>query len=172
MMPVLFGPEAAGMNEQLHNMIRRASSKRDEHAPLYPTVDETKEIENHKHMQELREKYGALRDEKGGDHTEAKRAYAKIYAAQQDHAWDIVEEKREKYFAEADRRRALGQSTSDLLTPSAELRTRATFKAPTPQLGPHGESTLPSGRNSKRPAWRMYMYVLRRYWRSIGSTTS
>lgn len=121
MMPVLFGPEAAGMNEQLHNMIRRASSKRDEHAPLYPTVDEMKEFENHKHMQELREKYGALRDEKGGDHTEAKRAYAKIHAARRDHARDILEEKREKYFAEADRRRALGQSTSDLLTPSAKL---------------------------------------------------
>jgi hypothetical protein len=120
-MPLVFGREAAGMNEQLHNMIRRASSKRDEHAPLYPTVDEMKALETYKHMRQLREQYEVLRNEKGGDHPEAKRVAASIFAERQKYAQRIVEENRQKYFEEADRRRALGQSTSDLLTPSAEL---------------------------------------------------
>ncbi len=73
-MLVLFGPEAAGENEQLYKMLRSAMAKRDEHALLYPTLDNVKNLEKRYDMQELKQAYEALWDDKGGEHLSIKRA--------------------------------------------------------------------------------------------------
>jgi len=44
LMPILFGHEAAGKNDELYSMLRQASLKRDELAPIYPTVDEVEQL--------------------------------------------------------------------------------------------------------------------------------
>ncbi|KAK4245025.1 hypothetical protein C7999DRAFT_16762 [Corynascus novoguineensis] len=120
-MPIIFGPEAVGTNEQLHKMLRQATMNRDQNAPLYPTIEDVESFEKRCDMQELKQKYIASRDDKGSDHLETKRALSE-YLKRRKLLIDLkVQEIREEYFTEADRRRALGQSTSDILTPTAKL---------------------------------------------------
>ncbi|KAL2138139.1 hypothetical protein VTI28DRAFT_7389 [Corynascus sepedonium] len=120
-MPIIFGPEVVGTNEQLHKMLRQATVNRDQNAPLYPTIEDVESFEKRCDMQELKQKYIASRDDKGSDHLETKRALSE-YLKRRKLLIDLkVQEIREEYFTEADRRRALGQSTSDMLTPTAKL---------------------------------------------------
>ena len=120
-MPIIFGPEAAGTNERLYTMLRRATTGRDQNAPLYPTVDDIESLEKRRDIQKLFQEYIALRDDKGVDHPETKRAFATYTDLRSDLRDLIVQDKRQKYFIEADRQRALGQSTDDLSTPTAKL---------------------------------------------------
>ncbi|KAL2178984.1 uncharacterized protein P884DRAFT_195543 [Thermothelomyces heterothallicus CBS 202.75] len=120
-MPIIFGPEAAGTNEKLYAMIRRATMKRDPNAPIYPTIDEVKSLESRRDIQELKQEYLAARDERGSDDKETKRAYAAYFSRREELVNLLVEDRRREYFAEADKRRALGQSTNDLSTPAAKL---------------------------------------------------
>ncbi|RYP40408.1 hypothetical protein DL767_001708 [Monosporascus sp. MG133] len=89
-------------------MLRRVSLKTDEHVPLYPTVDEIKDIENRRDVQELREQYEALRDQKGAESRGAKRAFGAYAARRRVLQQLVVNDKRQKYFQEVDRRRPLG----------------------------------------------------------------
>ncbi|KAK4118961.1 hypothetical protein N657DRAFT_675226 [Parathielavia appendiculata] len=120
-MPIVFDPEAAGTHEELYKMLRRATARRDENAPLYPTVEDTQRLERRRDMQRLKREYETARDEKGDRHPDAKRAFAAYAKRRSDLRKLVVEHRRVEYFKEADRRRALGQSTSDLSTPTALL---------------------------------------------------
>ncbi|KAK3896387.1 hypothetical protein C8A05DRAFT_48495 [Staphylotrichum tortipilum] len=120
-MPILFGPEAAGTNERLFAMLRRATMSRDEHAPLYATIDDMEDLEKRRDMQKLKRECEEERDAKGAEHPDAQRAYAGSAKLRSDLRMLLVLRDRKRYFDEADRRRALGQSTSDLSTPTAKL---------------------------------------------------
>lgn len=56
-MQISFGPEAAGTTERLHAMLRRATTGRDQNAPLYPTVDDIERLEKRRDMQKLNQEY-------------------------------------------------------------------------------------------------------------------
>ncbi len=120
-MPILFGPEAAGANDRLFSMVRRATMNRDERAPLYATIDDMKGLEQRRDMQKLQREYREARDSKGGEHPDTQRAYAAYAKLRSELRKLLVLRDRERYFEEADRRRALGESTSDLSTPTAKL---------------------------------------------------
>jgi glutaredoxin-related protein len=107
-MPILFGPEAAGQNEKLYKMLRRATTRRDEHALLYPTVNDMEDLKKRYDMQERQKEYDRLRDEKGGEHPDTKRAYAQLANLRTDLRKLLVERDRRQYFDEVDKRRALG----------------------------------------------------------------
>ncbi|KAH6847506.1 hypothetical protein B0I37DRAFT_354242 [Chaetomium sp. MPI-CAGE-AT-0009] len=120
-MPIVFGPKAAGTHEELYGMLRRATARRDENAPLYPTVEDMQRLEERRDMQRLKREYEMARDGKGDSHPDTKRAFAAYAKLRSDLRKLVVEHRRVEYFKEADRRRALGQSTSDLSTPTELL---------------------------------------------------
>jgi uncharacterized C2H2 Zn-finger protein len=136
-MPIIFGPEAAGTNDRLHTMLRRATVRRDQNAPLYPTVDDIKSLEKRRDWQKLNQEYIALRRDKGVDHPETKRAFGQYAKLRSDLRDLVVQDKRQKYFVEVDRRRALGQSTSDLSTPTAKLWKPKTQTAAADRVAAH-----------------------------------
>lgn len=120
-MRIVFGPEAVGTYEELYRMLRRATARRDENAPLYPTVKDIQRLEERRDMQRPKREYEAVRDAKGEKHPDVRQAFAAYAKLRSNLRKLVVEHKREEYFKEADRRRALGQSTSDLSTPKALL---------------------------------------------------
>lgn len=136
-MPIIFGPEAAGTNERLHTMLRRATVHRDQNAPLYPTVDEVESLEKRRDIQELVQEYKAARDEYGSDHPVTQRAVSACAHLRRKLRDLVVEEKRRDYFVEADRRRALGLSTSDISTPTAKLYKPKTRTAAADRVATH-----------------------------------
>ncbi|KAL2139234.1 hypothetical protein VTI28DRAFT_5494 [Corynascus sepedonium] len=136
-MPIVFGPEAAGANEQLHGMLRRATLKRDQNAPLYPTIDEIKSLEKRRDMQELKQRYITARDDRGRKHPDTTRAFVAYAHLRKELARLVVEDKRHKYFAEVDKRRALGQSTSDLSVKTAKLWKPHTRTATSDRIATH-----------------------------------
>ncbi|KAK4099727.1 hypothetical protein N658DRAFT_429245 [Parathielavia hyrcaniae] len=136
-MPIVFGVEAAGENEELYTMLRRATVTRDENAPLYLTIKEKQRLEERRDMQKLKREYGAERDAKGEKHPHAKRAFSAYAAYRRTLQQLLLDHKRKEYFVEADRRRALGQSTSDLATPTAELSKPQTHTRVTDRFATH-----------------------------------
>jgi len=127
-MPIIFGPEAAGTNERLYTMMRRATLKRDENAPIYPTLDEVARLDNRKDMQKLKQACETARDDLGANDPSTQRAYAAYAKLQNDLRGLIVDKQRMEYFAEVDRRRSLGLPTSDMVTPTEKL-----WKPPRPR---------------------------------------
>ncbi|KAK0705923.1 hypothetical protein B0T26DRAFT_743452 [Lasiosphaeria miniovina] len=103
-MPIIFGIETAGIRDELYEILRSATLKRDENAPIYPTVDEVKRATKHLYVQEVKNEYDEIRECKGWGHRDSTRA-------------------RNTYMNQVDRRRALGQSTNDLSTPTATVAT-------------------------------------------------
>ncbi|KAK0710271.1 hypothetical protein B0T26DRAFT_434847 [Lasiosphaeria miniovina] len=133
-MPIIFGTEAAGTHDELYTMLRHATLKRDENAPIYPTVDEVKNLEERSSIQQLKHEYEAIREKQGSDHRDSKRASNAYLTHKRELITLIVQGKRKKYFEETDRRRALGQSTSDLSTPTANLYKPLTRTADTDKV--------------------------------------
>jgi len=121
LMHVLFGRKAAGSNDELYSMPRRAGLKRDELAPLYLTLDEVERLNNRRDLRDLHQEWEATKKKMGAKSEEAKILYNQYRSLKLRPCDFIVKEKRAKYFEEADQRGALRQWTYDLRPVSSEL---------------------------------------------------
>lgn len=116
-LPIIYGKEAAGDNSQLYKFLQDATIYKDPNTPLYPTKEDRELIERREDITKLREQYTKQKDKHGCQHKEARRAYATLKGRIRRVLHLIVEERRTAYFKEADRRRALGESTANIPIP-------------------------------------------------------
>ncbi|KAK4214506.1 hypothetical protein QBC37DRAFT_387040 [Rhypophila decipiens] len=108
----------AGNHDDLYKRLLSASLMRDENAPIYPTNEDLKSFEQRRNLIQLRKKFKQVREKYAHDSPQTKRISLRINHLLYYLADLVVEERRMVYFAEADRRRQVGQPTADLRLPS------------------------------------------------------
>ncbi|KAK3332649.1 hypothetical protein B0T19DRAFT_398396 [Cercophora scortea] len=111
-----FQDEGVLENRELFQMLGRALLMRDEHAPIYVFEVDLHSFELRKDIQELTAKYKAATAEHGANDKISKRICAERFYLRETLSSLALEQRRNEYFAEADRRRALGIPTDDLRT--------------------------------------------------------
>lgn len=125
-MPIIFGADAAEEHTSLFRSLQRVTLVRDANAPLYPTEEDKKSLEQREDITKLTREYEKVKAKWGSDSPDASRAHAAL-ATRRKHILDLlVEKRRGEYLKQVDRRRARGQSIEDIPIP------RGTPPAPHP----------------------------------------
>ncbi|MBE3044133.1 hypothetical protein IMZ48_16495 [Candidatus Bathyarchaeota archaeon] len=110
LLKVAFGRDRAGDDKaQLFALLRNASLKRDELAPIDLTPEELQGFEQRRDVRLLRALYAETTEKRAREDLRAQRNYLKQILSRL-----LIEKKRKEYFANVDRMRALGLPT-DLL---------------------------------------------------------
>lgn len=124
--------EKAKQDEHLWSAVTNASNaflQRDPNAPLYITQEELDNFETRNDLTDLREQLKVAKQQGGASCREAKAILGRISYVVNSLETLVIQEKRRHYFAEVDRLRALGQSTTHLQDPSAINPRRKAFQA-------------------------------------------
>lgn len=109
---VTFGEEQTGYDQTLFTSLRRSFLRRDPDAPLYPKETDLEELENREDIRALRAEYRDIVAQSSADDPAAKRVAAKILWIRRWLSKEMLETRRNEYFKETDRLRALGQATA------------------------------------------------------------
>ncbi|KAH7633844.1 hypothetical protein B0T09DRAFT_334751 [Sordaria sp. MPI-SDFR-AT-0083] len=109
-------------DSKLFKLLASASLRRDDKAPLYPTVAMLETFENREDMKALRAQRRHFREELklSADNREVKQLTAKIGNLRTGLSNLAIKQARENYFAEVDSLRARGLSTEDMPPPPSK----------------------------------------------------
>ncbi|KAH8909470.1 hypothetical protein BR93DRAFT_392943 [Coniochaeta sp. PMI_546] len=107
-----------GQNADLFAMLGRSTLQRDERAPLYPTLEDIQEFEQHEGVQTLRQELATERENERNA-TKMNRLNAQLQTLLKQLSKLRVQERRAAYFDAVDNRRIQGLSTVDMVEPSA-----------------------------------------------------
>ncbi|KAF6817371.1 hypothetical protein CPLU01_13617 [Colletotrichum plurivorum] len=118
--------------DEITPQLRHATFTRDENAPMYPTAEDYDNIESRKDITALRREVEAMRAEHGAGSEEARKAKLRLDADITALRKLAVAERREKYFAEADRLRSLGVPTVSLRAGAGSKRTASRYSRSVP----------------------------------------
>ena len=115
LLPRAFGDRAGADEARLFALLRNASLKRDEFAPIDPTPAELQCFEQRRDIRLLRARYAETTEKKAREDLRAQLSYLMQILSRL-----LIQQKRQEYFAEVDRLRALGLPTEPLRAEKSE----------------------------------------------------